>query len=270
MPENHKNLIRIVRIAIAFATIFLAYFIVITVFIPVSRFKIKFPEEIPAKEKLPFPDAKWQESVDDSTKNVVLNLINREAFLLYRMELSESDSISAVISLKDSSVALVMQGVTIFSSKIQAYKISEALYKVNSFALSQWASKPFVVDTYFSSIPKTPVLYKKAPKDTIEAMSIPEMDPLKDDMDPVYFTLNLDRQLKINFIQAEIPDKEFIKRVKEYKNDMRTITRKDIFSHLLNFSPMEFVPEINIVIDKKAARVIYRAMPEKSLVALQI
>jgi len=101
-------------------------------------------------------------------------------------------------------------------------------------------------------------------------MSQPEIDPLKDDLDPVYFTLNLDRQLTLNFIQAEIPEMGFLRKLKVYKKEMRGIERKKIIASLLSFTPVEFVPRVNIVLGKKAARVIYRAAPEHALVAIQL
>jgi hypothetical protein len=115
-----------------------------------------------------------------------------------------------------------------------------------------------------------PVLYKKAPKDTIEAMSQLELDPLKDEIDPVFFRLNLDRKLTLSFEQAEKPEKGTYGHLLAYRRMVRAINRNEIFTHLLRFKPIEFIPEINIVIDKKAARVIYRALPVDALVAIQL
>jgi transketolase len=52
---------------------------------------------------------------------------------------------------------------------------------------------------FFKPIPKTPILYKKAPKDTIEAMSQPEIDPLDDNLDPVAFAKFTDRTTRKRF-----------------------------------------------------------------------
>ncbi len=270
MPETRKDLLWIKRISFAFALGIVSYFVLMTVIIPVSRFKIINPEENPENKKATGNEINWQISDDDSLINRAIKLKTSEAFLLSRLEMAKSDSISLAISLKDSSISLVVQGVAIYSSKLQYFKISNVFIKTDPFILAQWLSKPFVVDTHYSSIPKTPVLYKKAPKDTIEAMNQLELDPLKDDLIPVHFTLSLDRKLLLNFEQAQDSVSVKPRLIRSYKREMRNIRRNNILKHLLRFSPVEIVPEINIVIDKKAARVIYRALPEKALVAIQI
>jgi len=270
MPDTRKDLVWIKRIALLIAAGLLIYFIIMTVIIPVSRFNIEIPEKITGKDNFNYSDLNWQLKVGDSVKNKTIALLSQEAFLLSRLVMTKSDSISLAVSLQDSSISLVVQGVTIYSAKIQAFWISNAIKKTDSFILAQWLSLPFTVNTHFSSIPKVPVLYKKAPKDTIEAMNQLELDPMKDDLDPVYFSMNLDRKLFLRFEQAEKPVKGNIKQLKAYKRQLKTTYRKEIFYHLLRFSPIEFVPEIKIVLDKKAARVIYRALPVDAFVAIQL
>jgi hypothetical protein len=270
MPESRKEIVWIKRISFAIALGLVSYFVLMTVIIPVSRFKIILPEESTEIKKKTSKEISWKLSVADSVLERVVRLKSTEAYLLSRLEMTKTDSISLAVSLKDSSVSLVVQGVTIYSSKIQHFKISNALSKADPFILAQWLSKPFIVDTHFSSIPKTPVLYKKAPKDTIEAMNQLELDPLKDDLIPVHFTLKLDRELLLNFEQAADTVSSKHRLFRSYKREMRNIRRNSILKDLMRLSPAEIVPEIYIVIDKKAARVIYRALPEKALVAVQI
>jgi hypothetical protein len=270
MPEAKKDLFLIKRIVFALALGLLSYFVIMAIIIPVSRFEIVIPGDNPDGNKVFRPAKDWQLSLTDSLKNKAIELKSREAFLLSRLEMTESDSISMSISLKDSSVALVVQGVTIYNAKIRSYSVSHAFKKADPFVLAQWLSTPFVVDTHYSSIPKTPVLYKKAPKDTIEAMSQLELDPLKDDLNPVRFTLKLDRKLSLNFEQSEKPEKGYLKPLRVYIREMMAIERKSILKQLVLFKPVEFIPEIKIVIDKKAARVIYRAIPENAMVAIRL
>ena len=270
MSETRQTLVWIKRITLSVGIVFFSYFTVMTVIIPVLRFKISPPEVNSDDKKAWRPDNIWQLTVEDSLMKRAVDLKSREAFLLSRLEMTESDSISFAISLKDSSVSLVVQGVTIYSAKIRFYKVSHAFKKVNPFVLTYWLSRPFIVDTHFSSIPKTPVLYKKAPKDTIEAMSQLELDPLKNEPDPLHFTLVLDRKLVLNFEQSEKPERGYLRQLKVYKKEKRAMKRKNIRKNLVRFTPVEFVPEIKISLDRKAARVIYRAIPENALVALQL
>jgi hypothetical protein len=270
MWESRKDLVWIIRITLIIALGLIAYFMTLTVIIPVSRYKIEVPEKKPGLDKVFLPDQNWLLSLDDSVKNKAFNLLSSESFLISRLAMTSSDSISMAISLKDSSIALVVQGVAIYKAKIQFYQTSRALTEADPVTLAQWLSSPFIVSSHLSSIPKVPVLYKKAPKDTIEAMSQLELDPLKDDLDPVSFSLILDRKLTLSFEQAETPEKGYLRKLKAYKRHLKAISRKEIFSHLFRCEPIDFIPEINIVLDRKAARVIYRALPVDALVAIQL
>jgi hypothetical protein len=271
MQEKRKDLIWIIRITLFIAIGLMVYFVFITVFIPVSRFRIEIPAEgKKAENKIFQPDQEWHNSVDDSLKNKIAGIIARESFLIACLEMTKTDSISLAVSLQDSSISLVVQGVTIYKAKIQSYNVSNAILKTDPFVLAHWLAKPFVIDTHYASIQKAPVLYKKAPKDTIEAMNQLEIDPFKDDLDPVYISMNLDRKLNLIIKQVEPLEKGNLKKLKKYRKEMRSVNRKYVFSHLMHFTAIEFIPEINIVIDKKAARVIYRALPVDALVAIQL
>jgi hypothetical protein len=271
MLEKRKDLIWIIRIALVFALGFMVYFVFLTVIIPVSRFRIELPAEAKkAENKIFQPDQEWLTSVDDSLKNKIAGVISRESYLIACLEMTKTDSISLAVSLPDSSVSLVVQGVTIYKAKIFSFKVSNAILKTDPFVIAHWLAKPFVINNHFASIQKAPVLYKKAPKDTIEAMSQLEIDPFKDDLDPVYISMNLDRKLNLIIEQVEPLERGNLKKLKKYRRDLKSVNRKNVFNHLLNFTPIEFIPEISIVIDKRAARVIYRALPVDALVAIQL
>jgi hypothetical protein len=271
MLEKRRDLIWIIRIALFIALGLMIYFVFITVFIPVSRFRIEIPaEEKKTDKKLFQPSLEWQNSVDDSIKNKIAGIISRESFLIACLEMTKTDSISLAVNLQDSSVSLVVQGVTIYKAKILSFNVSNAILKTDPFVLAHWLAKPFVIDTHYSSIQKAPVLYKKAPKDTIEAMNQLEIDPFKDDLDPVYISMNMDRKLNLIIEQVEPLEKGNLKKLKKYRKELKAVNRKYVFSHLLNFTVIEFVPEIRIIIDKKAARVIYRALPVDAFVAIKL
>jgi len=270
MTEARKDLVWIKRITFILVVSLLVYFILMAVIIPVYRFNIPATVDESGSKNPHKPEKVWQFNDNDSLLNRAVDLKSREAFLLSRLEMAESDSISMAISLKDSSVALVVQGVTIYSAKIKEYKISRVFAKTDPLILAGWLSKSFVVDTHYASIPKTPVLYKKAPKDTIEAMSQLEPDPFKDELNPVYFTLILNRNLILSFEQEGGNEDGDNEGLKLYQKQLRSIEQKRIVKKLGSFTPLDFIPGIKIVIDKNAARVIYRAIPENAFVALQI
>ena len=269
MPEN-KIPVWVKRISIILAIAVMIYFTMMTVIIPVSRFRIVVPDKIPGYDKVLNTDLNWVLTVNDSVKNEAHKLISTEAYLLSRLEMAKSDSISLSISLKDSTISLLIQGVTIYSSRIESFSVSTALKKADPFTLAVWLSQPFAVVDHYSSIPKVPVMHKKAPKDTIEAMNQLVLDPLKDESAPVFFRLYMDRQLTLNIKQSGLQEGESTKPLKTYKKLIKSTERKNILKHLVRFTPVDFVPEINIVLDKKAARVIYRAIPHAAQVSVQL
>ncbi len=270
MLNNKNTLLWIKRIAIFLALAIMVYFTMMTVVIPVSRYKIILPEKTSEYDKVFPTDLNWELTADDSVKHQAKMMISEEAYLLSRLEMAESDSICLAMSFEDSTISLVIQGVTIYSSKIQSFQISSSLKKSDPFTLAQWLSVPFTVENHYSSIPKVPVLHKMAPKDTIEAMNQIMLDPLKNDLDPVFYSLYLDRRLILNFEQEELPGNDNTKQLKIYRREIKLDDRRTILKHLVRFSPIEFVPKINVVLDKKTARVIYRAIPDHALVSLQL
>jgi hypothetical protein len=270
MKEKRKSMIWIKLSTLVITIGLVVYFLIMTVIIPVSRFKIEIDKEKSSKKKNLQSDLNFQLSVEDSLKNKAIDVLNRKAFLLSKLEMTKIDSISLAINLRDSIAELVIQGVTIYSAKIQDFSVTNVFSKTDPFILAEWLSTPFTVTTRSASIPQVPVLYKKAPKDTIEAMSQLELDPLKDDIDPVNFVLNLDRKLNLYFEQAEKPEKGTRRQLTAYKRQVRAMDFREILNHLIWFKPIEFVPKITIIIDKKAARVIYRALPVDALVAVQL
>jgi hypothetical protein len=270
MSTARKSLVWIWWTALTVALLLTGYFIAMTSIIPVLNYKIEIPQPKKGEKKAFQPDLTWKLSVEDSLRERTLSLFSREAFLLAKMDMTESDSVSLAVSLKDSAVYLVMQGVTIYSAKIHEYTVSNAFQKTDPFGLTRWLAKPFLVDTFYASVPKVPVLYKKAPRDTIEAMTQSALDTLKGDRGPVHFRLLLDRKIELCFQQAEPLERGFMADFREYKRQQSQMERKNIFSHLSKFEPIGFIPEIKIVLDKKACRVVYRAIPARSLVAIQL
>lgn len=273
MQENRKDLTWIPIISIIIAAGLVTYFLLLAVILPVSRFRVEVPQtqkKKAADEKLIIPDPAWLGSVNDSVKSVAYGLLSEESYLLSKLAMTESDSISMAISLKDSSISLVVQGVTIYNARIQSFHSSRIFSRTDPVIVAQYLSVPFIMEEFSASIPKVPMLYKKAPKDTIEAMSQLEPDPLNDDLSPVYYTIKLNRKLILRVEQYETPEKENIEQLKGYRRQINTARRKDIFNALLRCKPLEFIPEIKIGLDKKSARVIYRALPVDALISIQL
>lgn len=250
-------------------TLFAVYYILIITVIPVMRYTYSIPLQKPNSKGLKH-DFSIYYSVNDSLRDLSKELANEEASLLAKMEMIRNDSICMNLDLKDSTVSLVVQGVEIYNSKITSYKTSNLFSKIDPIITSLYFSWPFKVIDYSSSIPKIPVIIRKAPKDTIEAAALPEPGQLEESQHFVAFQIKLDRKLELNFEQDSISDKINKKTIRYYFHKQKKVKKKAIRAALIRAGPMDYKPEINVKLDRNAALVIFRAIPEYADVAIRL
>jgi hypothetical protein len=249
--------------------LFSIYYILLITVLPVMRYTYVIPEQKSNPKEIKH-DLSIYYSVNDSLRDRSIELANKEAYLMAQMELTRDDSICMVLDLKDSAVSLVVQGVKIYSSKITSYQISSLFNKIDPIITSLNFSWPFKVIEYSSSIPKIPVIIRKAPKDTIEAASLPEPGQLEESQQYVIFQLKLDRKLGLSFEQDSISDKINRKSIKYFIHTQKKVKKKAVRNALIRAGPMEYQPEIKIKLNRQAALVIFRAIPENAKIAIRL
>ena len=248
---------------------FVIYYTLIIAVIPVLNYEYILPEQNP-KSRGPKHDLSQYYSLPDSLMNRSKELANNEAYLLARLEMAKDDSICIALDLKDSSVSLIVQGVTIYSSRISSYKSSSLFSKSDPFLTSLYFSWPFRIEEYSASIPKIPVIIRKAPRDTIEAASLPEPGQLEESQNYVLFQFKLDRKLGIIFEQDSISDLIDKKAIKYFIRQQKKVKKKAIRNALIRAGPMEYLPEIHVKLNRQAALVIFRAFPENADIAIRL
>ena len=111
--------------------------------------------------------------------------------------------------------------------------------------------------------------YKKAPRDTIEAELNREKPALRDTLD-VHYTLFFDRNLQMEIQQVEknnigTRNISLNYRLKRKKEQLIQILKPLVHGKLPEYSIC-----INLKIKKEDARVIYRSLPAKALLALKV
>ncbi len=211
-------------------------------------------------------------SLDENQESEVLRIISKEnerAFQRTRLSLAEKDSIYMVLNIPDSMLLLEIKGVTVKKVKIPDMEISNRFALIPHENMLPWISKPFILERDLSTIPKSPIVVKQAPKDTIEAARM-STKPAPPDSTNVFFTLYFDRNLILEVEQAEPLEKGETEKVLTYQKIKRKESTRSVFQ-LLRSPQQEDQPMlIKLVISESEARAIYRAVPVKSHLILKL
>lgn len=198
---------------------------------------------------------------------VVDSLLARNTFLKAKSEVIENDSIYLCINLKDSLITLEIQGVKLHEIKMNRIKKSKLLKKLPIEVKYSYISEPFNVESYYSTIPKVPIVVKKAPKDTVEAQkmnSVPQIPP----EDYVHCVLFTDKNLNIFLDQVERPEKNhLIKWLKSNLNE-RWFFIGDILRGCFSFKIPDYKLWIRIEIPSDDLKTIFRALPERGMILI--
>ncbi len=189
--------------------------------------------------------------------------IKEKSFLEAQLSLAKRDSIGIVINLKDSTVSLVMKGVTIRSSKMLDYKKDRVLDGINGPAYYKYFSNPLTNVSEYCSMIKEPIEKKTAPKDTIEALKhliIPDSVACE----PAYYSATLSNGLNLIMVQS-VWETEAEKEIeKKFKSDMNH--QKFLLGRIKGLAKKEgadYKPTILIKLSKYDIRAIYRGTPWK-------
>jgi hypothetical protein len=193
-----------------------------------------------------------------------------EAYWQARSNLAKNRTIQLSIDLRDSVVALDINGVTVHQSKIHRCNISRVLTQIRPHGrLLPWLKDGFVLQKELATLPKAPIRIKEAPKDTIEANAASNNEIVIENRD-VHFTWHFDRQLTVLVEQVQPPSfKGWLRKMKYTfqrnfgmaSETVRTLAQLKIPRHRL-------VIELELPGDD--AKAIYRALPEKAGLALRL
>jgi hypothetical protein len=193
----------------------------------------------------------------------LLPLVKEKAYMEAQLNLAQGDSIGLIINFKTSTASLMLKGVEIQASKIVEYSKDKVFDGIEAPAFRKLFSKPLHNIHEFSTFVKEPIVIKKAPKDTIEAMKMLTL-PVLPPIEPAYVSYELDRGFKLIMIQDSINTPEEILLEKQFKKDFKKQTYSDIFSNLTDLKNPKYTPTIILKLRGKDVRSIYRALPVKA------
>jgi hypothetical protein len=196
----------------------------------------------------------------------LLELKLKEAFLKSRLQLSENDSINLSINLKDSLLAIEIKGTVAYSVPIETFKKSTIFDNIKKDVLVNYFSTPFCILQQNSTFLKEPLIIKKAPKDTTEASkNLVQADTTLPKI--VACNIYTDKDLIINIRQSEENDKvELYKYQFRYNYQLTTLQLEKI----IRLKVPDYIPWIQIEINKKDAVAIFRALPEHAFISIHI
>lgn len=194
----------------------------------------------------------------------LLPQIKEKAFIDAQLSLAKRDSIGLVINLKDSTVNLVMKGVTIRKSKMYDYKKDRIFDGLNGPAYYKYFSKPLSNVKEYCSLVKMPIDYKTAPKDTLEALknlTIPDSVACE----PAYYSIDLENGFRLIMVQPEWvtdAEKEIGKKYKEDMSKQNFFLKKSLA--LLKKETHIYKPTLVLKVSKYDIRAVYRGLPWKT------
>lgn len=199
----------------------------------------------------------------------IINLENERSYQKNRLALAEKDSIYLLLDLADSLILLEIRGVPVRINKIIDLNLSKRFSLISHENLLPWISEIFTLERELSTIPKMPIVVKQAPKDTLEAAQT-SSTPLPPESTAVFFTFYFDRNLVIEFEQADPVKEDDYPAIKSYRSKKRKESRHSVFQTLKSPRQADQPLLIRVIINEADARAIYRAVPSKTHLVMKL
>lgn len=194
---------------------------------------------------------------------------NEVAFQRNRLALAEKDSIYVVLNVPDSLLILEIKGVTVKKTRLLDIEISNRFALISHENLLPWISEPFTLESDLSTIPKSPIVVKQAPKDTIEAAKMSNK-PAPPDSTNVFYTLYFNRNLVLEIEQADPLEVGTTEKVETYRKIKRKESTRSVYQMLRKPQQTDQPMMIKLVVSEVEARAIYRAVPTKTHLLLKL
>lgn len=215
-----------------------------------------------------YADSTFRESHSFVLKNRELFNTSKDIALQQsQLVLADKDTFALLINLIDSTVNLMFNGVKMHSANIQNFEKDLFYNSINPIVYLQLFSKPLRILNEYSTIVKEPIISRKAPKDTLEAMNnsyIP--DTLV--QSPSYFRMELEHDITIHLIPYDAGssnEKVLKKALKKYVVKSRIHNN---LHNLLLWKKVKYTPNLVIYIRGDEIRSLYRALPSNAQLVL--
>lgn len=201
--------------------------------------------------------------VVDNNKDAQMKLFEfrkKEVLLRSRLTLANEDSMYLVLDLVNNKAILEMKGIALHECNILESEISNSIKMYHTEALINWMSEPFTLKHVDATIPKISFIEKIAPKDSIEANKV-AAEPVMPKLGDVFIVMDFDRNLRLVISQGEKPDDEGKKLISALQWKYRGIEIRRSLQSLIKFNREPARPQIDIVLPKSDATILYKALP---------
>lgn len=215
-------------------------------------------------------------------KTYPADLLEKRTTLDARLSMSNDDSIGLRISLKDKLVYLEIKGIVLSQTPILEYSVSHFLknlspaekYMMFHAPLTIQKDESTIFKDRFKEIIAPPVRPADAPEEAPAPKDTVKVNKNKKDTvqlpDPVIYRLYLNHGIKVQFT-GQMPDSipQYWPRFWFDFNERYQFV-KDVKNSLIKRTPLTYQPSIKLVINYRDAEAIYRAMPKKGKVILDL
>ncbi|HDQ45790.1 MAG TPA: hypothetical protein ENN17_09890 [bacterium] len=221
---------------------------------------------------LPLLSDPWEES-GDPVPSVQARIAASiaEGFLENCLTLSRSDSLCLIVDLVDSLAWISIRGVPVREFPVTRIRLSPAVAGgIRSGSAVRWISGPFAGQKTWSTISRTILHVKKAPRDTLEARRNLREPRIPVEKADVYLIMEYDRNLVLEIMQTEraglpgILRRELIRSGHHLTRSWRETRR--LFSGRLPRHALW----IRIGIGRDDARALRRALPKRPGLAVRL
>ncbi|MGE4587262.1 MAG: hypothetical protein AB7D05_07970 [Mangrovibacterium sp.] len=199
-----------------------------------------------------------------------IRLYKEKDWLQTRLQIARTDSISLSVNLPDSTMQIELKGVVLKKIRLLDFRADCFLRELQPIAYHHLFGKQARAERVIASIPKQPLVIKKAPKDTLEA-GVPRLPADSARINPVSWMMQLDNGVILQIRGMAAPEAArgsgrasgFI--IARYLRQ----TFRDM-AYALVFRVPEYQPEIRLVIPLSDAIAVFRALPETPLVCIRL
>ncbi|PTN08822.1 hypothetical protein [Mangrovibacterium marinum] len=196
-------------------------------------------------------------------------LYRDKTWLESRFQLTKADSISLSVNLKDSVLQLELKGVVLKSSKLIDFQIDELFRRLNIGAYHHYFGEPARGTSLLSTIARSPLVVKKAPRDSVEYANQQHIIATTR-QEIVHWMLTLDNQivLKIEGVDTDARSEWLQSKQFWWKQDLKQA--KTDLQKTIRFKQPDYRPSISLILNEADAKAIFRALPDQPQVCVRL
>jgi hypothetical protein len=197
-----------------------------------------------------------------SEHSELFTLQKKKTFLEARLKMARTDSIGLAVDLPDSVLTLDINGIILHRAKINRYKASKTFRAINPETCLGLCSEPLRIISHRATVERIPVIYRKAPKDSIEAAEYLSEVPDTIITKPPMVIFSADHYIQLHLYPSEdIPfSGKFIKLMFNTVQELKL--HRYYLSCIIRLKLPAYHPRIKIYLADREIISIYRALPE--------